>query len=157
MDEPRLFLFLLIVILVIILFAAIIVKIPEVPNSENVIFSSTIKGCAQRESGMAPRGDLIEDVEPTITLEENKIKYSRILTHLCCRMVRLDRIMGGWTINIYENWSGPGCRCMCSSEISVKIENLQRGTYTVNVYEKGVNTDGSLMEEKLIISKYVTV
>ena len=156
MDEPKLLLLSLLMILVL-LYVTMNVKIPEAPYLENVLFLPTIRGCAQREHGIAPRGSLIEEIESTITVEKNRIEYSRTLRHLCCRMVRLYRVFEGWTINIYENWSGLGCRCMCYSEISARIENLPEGTYTVNVYEKGISPDGNLMEEKLIISKYVTI
>jgi len=156
MNESMLLLFLLLIVFVI-LYAPTIVKIPESPNLENVSFSSIIRGCAQRERGMTPRGNLTEEKEPSITIEVNKIKYSRVLNHLCCRMVIVNRKIEGWTINIYENWSGTGCRCICFSEISAIVENLPKGTYTVNVYEKGINPDGSQMEEKLIISDLVTI
>ena len=156
MNESMLLLFLLLIVFVI-LYVPTIVKIPESPNLENVSFSSTIKGCAQRERGMAPRGNLTEEKEPSIANEGNKIEYSRALNHLCCRMVIVDKKIEGWTINIYENWSGSGCRCMCFSEISAIVENLPKGTYTVNVYERGINPDGSQMEEKLIISDLVTI
>jgi len=156
MNESMLLLFLLLIVFVI-LYVPAIVKIPASPNLENVSFSSIIRGCAQRERGMAPRGSFNEEKEPSITIEENKVEYSRALNHLCCRMVIVDRKLEGWTINIYENWSGLGCRCMCYSEISARIENLPDGVYTVNVYESGINPDGSRMKEKLIISDLVTV
>jgi len=156
MNESMLLLFLLLIVFVI-LYVPTIVKIPESPNLENVSFSSIIRGCAQRERGMAPRGNLTEEKEPSITIEENEVEYSRALNHLCCRMVIVDRKIEGWTINIYENWSGTGCRCICFSEISATVENLPKGTYTVNVYERGTNPDGIQMEEKLIISEYATI
>ena len=150
-------LFLLLLAILIVSYGTTIINTSEAPGLENVSFSSTIKGCAQREHGMAPRTPLTEEIKPSIVVENNNIEYSRSLRHLCCRMVLLDRRIEGWTINIYENWSGLGCRCMCNSEISARIENLPEGTYTVNVYEKGLNTDGSLMQEKLITSEYVTI
>jgi hypothetical protein len=156
MNESMLLLFLLLIVFII-LYVPTIVKIPESPDLENVSFSSTIRGCAQREYGMTPKGTLNEEMEPSIRIEGNKVEYSRTLNHMCCRMAILDRKIEGWTINIYENWSGLGCRCMCFSEINATAKNLPRGTYTVNVYERGINPDGSQIKEKLIISDLVTI
>ena len=156
MKELTLFLFLLIAVLII-LYIPMILKIPELPNLENVSFFSKIRGCAQRENGVAPRENLDEERKPDIIVEGNKVEYSRALNHLCCRMVMVNKKIEGWIIDIYENWGGLGCRCICFSEITATVENLPKGTYTVNVYEGGINTDGTQMTKKVIISKVVTI
>ena len=128
-------------------------------NSQDVIFSFLVKGCAETDSGMAVKssgeGEIIEQ-EPEIEIIGGKIIYSRAINHLCCRKAEIEKEIGESTINIYEVWSGLGCKCICFSEIEAEIENLPSETYTINVYEKGTDpTTQEPMEEKLIISRAI--
>jgi hypothetical protein len=100
-----------------------------------------------------------EQQEPRIDVNISRITYSRAINHLCCRKVEIEEKVRGSTINIYEVWSGIGCKCMCFSEIGAMLEDVPQGVYTVNVYEKGtVPGDGSEpMEERLIVSEQVVI
>ena len=134
---------------------------PTTPsNLQNIILLPLVKGCAETDKGMTTKsfGERAEQ-EPKIEIVGNQIIYSRALNHLCCRKAEIEKETEYSIINIYEVWSGVGCKCMCFSEIEAKLENVPPGRYTVNVYEKGVKPGGGNkpMEEKLIISKEVTV
>ena len=130
------------------------------PNLQNMILLPSVKGCAETDKGMATKefGGGTEQ-EPKIEVIGNEIVYSRAINHLCCRKVEIEKETEDSVINIYEVWSGVGCKCICFSEIEAKLQNVPAGTYTVNVYEKGVKPSGGNepREEKLIISEEVTV
>lgn len=137
-------------------------------DEDTVVLSSSIKGCAETANGTSPlvresRGDPIinpkNETEPEIKVVEDKIIYSRATTHLCCRKIEIDKEMTNSLINIFEYWTGQGCRCICFTEIQSTLENVSPGTYTVEVYKKGVEPygEGEKMEEELLITEKVTV
>jgi hypothetical protein len=106
---------------------------------------------ARSEAGGAEQG-------PGIGLDGAVITYSRATSHLCCRKVEITKEAVKHAINIYEIWSGMGCRCMCFSEITAELRDVPPGTYTVNVYAKGTEPlSGAPMEQVLIISREITV
>jgi hypothetical protein len=127
------------------------------PTALNKIaFSSLIRGCAETDKGMATRssGEGTEQ-EPKIEINGNQIKYSRAINHMCCRKAEIQNEIINSTINIFENWSGIGCRCMCFSEIEAAVNDVPPGSYIVNVYEKGIQPgdNNRPMEQKLIITQ----
>jgi len=129
-------------------------------NLQNIILLPLIKGCAETDSGMTTKTFVNgTEQEPKIEVIGNEIIYSSALNHLCCRKVEIEKGTSDSVINIYEVWTGIGCKCICFSEIEAKIKNVPPGTYMINVYEKGIKPGGTNepMEEKLIISEQVTV
>ena len=130
-----------------------------VEEEENITLLSSVKGCAETEKGTTTKSVGVEtEKEPTIEVNGNNVVYSRALNHLCCRKAEIEKEIGDFTINIYEVWSGVGCKCICFSEIEAKLKNIPSGTYKVNVYEKGTQPDGDEpMEQTLIISEDITV
>jgi hypothetical protein len=129
------------------------------PNMQNIILSPLIKGCAETDKGMTTKsiGDGTEQ-EPKIEVDGNRIKYSRAVNHLCCRKAEIEKGISGSTINIFEDWSGIGCKCMCFSEIEATLSNVPSGSYVVNVYEKGTKPGSDeQMEQKLIITRNINV
>jgi hypothetical protein len=131
---------------------------PTGSNLQNIILSPIVRGCAETESGTATKsvGEGVEQ-EPKIEVVENSIKYSRAINHLCCRKAEIQKETVGSTINIFEIWSGPGCKCMCFSEIGATISNIPSGSYIANVYEKGIDIKNESMEQKLIITQNVII
>jgi len=140
--------------------------------------ASLSKSADIREMPQLPQD--FNEKAPKITFDGNTITYSRAIQHQCCRTVEITtgfspgqnqpqeeskhivEPTGGVSMSqmiqmpvmvIYENWSGDGCRCMCSSEITAKVENLKANYYRVQVIERGTNPDGTTMEEKTIINK----
>jgi len=111
---------------------------PAESNLQNVALSSTIKGCAETDKSMTTRtvGEGNEQ-EPKIEVIGNEVKYSRAINHLCCRKVEIQKETSGSTINIFEVWSGLGCRCICFSEIEATVSNIPSGSYIVNAYMTG--------------------
>lgn len=102
----------------------------------------------------------VENVErePKIEVNGDEIIYLRAISHLCCRKAEIQKEAGNSVINIYEMWSGEGCRCMCFSKIEARLQNVPSGSYTVNVYEKGTKPGSKEpMEQTLIISQEVVV
>ncbi|MCD6557673.1 MAG: hypothetical protein J7K31_01420 [Candidatus Aenigmarchaeota archaeon] len=129
------------------------------PNLQNIILLPSVKGCAETDKGMATKafGEGTEQ-EPKIEVSGNEIIYSRAINHLCCRKAEIEKETKDSVINIYEVWSGIGCKCICFSEIEAKLQNVPLGTYVVNVYEKGTQPGNEgPMEQKLIISQNVVV
>jgi hypothetical protein len=135
------------------------VEIQKTEKSEITLLSS-VKGCAESDQGMATKGfgEGIEQ-ESKIEVLGNQIKYSRAINHLCCRKADIEKEKENSIINIYEVWSGIGCKCMCFSEIEAILDNVPIGNYTVNVYEKGTQPgdNNELMEQKLIMSQDVDI
>lgn len=133
---------------------------PTTPsNLQNIILSPLVKGCAETDKGMAIKsiGEGTEQ-EPKIEVNGNEALYSRAISHLCCRKAEIEKETENSVINIYEVWSGIGCKCMCFSEIEAKLQNVPSGTYKVNVYEKGTQPGSKEpMEQKLIISQNIVV
>ena len=128
-------------------------------NLQNIILSPLIKGCAETDKGMAIKAPVERiEQEPKIKVNGNEILYLRFINHLCCRKAEIEKETQNSVINIYEVWSGIGCKCMCFSKIKAKLSNVPSGTYTINVYEKGTKPGGEEpMEQKLIISQNIVV
>jgi len=134
-------------------------EVVEEEKEENITLSSSVKGCAETKEGTTAKSIGKEtEKEPTIKVNGNNVVYSRALNHLCCRKAEIEKEIDDFTINIYEIWTGIGCKCICFSEIEAKLKNIPSGTYKVNVYEKGTQpgTDEP-MEQTLIISEEITV
>lgn len=128
-------------------------------NLQNITLSLLVKGCAETDKGMATKafGEGIEQ-KPKIEVNGNEVLYSRAINHLCCRKAEIEKEIQNSVINIYEVWSGIGCKCMCFSEIGAKLSNVPSGTYAVNIYEKGTKPGSEEpMEQKLIISQNIVV
>lgn len=123
-----------------------------------VVLLPLVKGCAETDKGMAVRS-MAEGTEqaPKIEVNGNEVVYSRAISHQCCRKVEITKETGKAAINVYETWSGAGCRCMCFSEIKAKLENVPAGAYTINVYANGTGGDGAPAEQSLIISQKIFV
>lgn len=129
-------------------------------QAQESLFRPLVKGCAETDEGQAAKTRIAGgEHEAEITAGEGSIEYSRAISHLCCRQAELEKETEGFKINIYENWSGIGCRCMCFSEIGANLENLPAGEYEVSVYERGIEPgeEEKPMEERLIISENIAV
>jgi hypothetical protein len=128
-------------------------------DASGVTLIPSVKGCAATSDGMATKS-MAEGVEqaPKIEVIGNEVVYSRATNHQCCRKVEVTKEAQASTINVYESWTGLGCKCMCFSEIEARLQNLPAGTYTVNVYSKATDP---LTEEPMpqgaIISQEVVV
>ncbi len=129
-------------------------------NTNNIKFSFIVKGCAETDHGMASKSvGLGKEQYPEIEVSGNSIIYSRAIKHLCCRKAEFKKEINGNKINIYEVWSGIGCKCICFSELKAKVENLEKGKYIINVYETGTQpgTENVPMNQTLIISQNVVI
>ena len=127
--------------------------------ANEMVLSSLVKGCAETDKGMATNS-LSEgtEQEPKIKVSGNQIKYSRAINHACCRKAEIQKEIVSSTINIFEDWSGIGCKCMCFSEIEATLSKVPSGSYVVNVYEKGTKPGSDeQMEQKLIITRNISV
>ncbi len=129
-------------------------------DSKVITFLPIVKGCAETDKNQVTKSfsNRVEQ-PPTIKVVDNQIIYSRKINHLCCRKVKLDKQIQNSTINIYEIWSGIGCKCICFSDIKATLGNVPKGTYKVNVYEKGTEPGDSNtpMNQKLIISQQISI
>lgn len=116
-------------------------------------FSYEIKGCAETDKGTASRA-IGDEKDPSISVSGNSVLYNRAITHLCCRKAEMNYDANADTINIYEVWSGNGCRCVCFSEIDSEVKNVSKGKYIVNVYETGTDVP---INETLLISEQIMI
>ena len=116
-------------------------------------FSYYVKGCADSENGIETRGPLNDDRGPGVVLSGNSLVYYRAVNHLCCRKAEARVEFSGFEIDLYEVWSGQGCRCTCFSEIIAGVDRFPPGRYTLNVYETGTKADGEPMEKATILTK----
>lgn len=122
-------------IIIIILITALMIM-PTTKNEPS--FNYTITGCAETDNGMNTR-TIKEDANASITITNDSINYHRSLNHQCCRKAEINYEINNSIINIYETWSGQGCRCMCYSELKATIKGL-RGDYTIKASENLTNT-----------------
>ncbi|HLE06045.1 MAG TPA: hypothetical protein VI790_01730 [Candidatus Nanoarchaeia archaeon] len=125
-----------IAMIIAIILIALIMIIPQAKNE--LSFSYTIIGCAETETGMTTRS-LKEDINASIIITNNTIEYYRGLNHQCCKKAEISYTITDQIINIYETWSGNGCRCMCYSKLKASIKGL-KGEYTIKIYENLSNT-----------------
>jgi hypothetical protein len=128
-------------------------------NLNSLAFTPTVTGCAETDKGMASRslGGTTEQA-PKIAVKGNQISYSRALNHLCCRKAEVSHKISGSAIDIYENWSGIGCRCQCFSEIKATLNNIPTGSYIISVYEQGTKPGSNEpLEQALIISQNIII
>lgn len=118
----------------------------------------SVRGCAQTDQGATTKGNADgKEKEPAIEVVGHTIRYSRSIPHQCCRFVVFAFMVNDSDIGIYEVWSGGGCKCMCFSDIAASLESVPSRDYLVRVYESGTLPGGGPMEEKLLISKRVSV
>ncbi len=76
---------------------------------------------------------------PAIRVEGDSITYTRDVTHLCCRQVKVSTQREQQTITITEYWFRPGCKCRCSSTVSAVIHGLPKGEYQLYAIETGTD------------------
>jgi hypothetical protein len=135
--------------------------LPAEPQSDggcdNVEFSCSVRGCAETENGLATRGADEAERGPSIMISGNQVTYSRAINHLCCRKAVIQKDISPGRIDIYEVWSGLGCRCMCFSEMEATVKGLPAGRYSVNVYEQGTTPEGNPMERSVVVSRDVWI
>lgn len=127
----------------------------EEKTAEDAVFSSSIYGCAETPEGRSPPpktglGGRVR--EPRIRSEENQIRYSRSLNHLCCMKVEVNKSVEEPKINISEYWNGTACRCECHTEVSATLEEVPPGNYTVNVYRTGMDPEKNKTAEPTLLT-----
>ncbi len=152
MNKKMVMLFLCVMTIAII---AYLVSSLAITNQSGISFISKVQGCGVTGNSTKFFG---KERKAEIRVVNDEIVYSRALSHLCCRKVRIKHEILGNVINIFEIWNGTACRCICFTNITAKIVNLPRGEYVVNVYKTGVEADGKTsMKRELIISKRVKI
>lgn len=147
-------------LLLITLFIVALIVTPFLPTTETreASFNYTITGCAETEEGMTMRDIMPDNVSPALTPINGDIKYYRATSHLCCRKATVNYDQNKSVINIYEDWTGVGCRCICYSEINATISGLPAGTYIITVFETGIQPDSNeSMIPRILISQTITL
>jgi hypothetical protein len=142
--------------LIIALFVMLLIITPLIPVNHEVSFNYSVKGCAETISGQSSKGLINQSAQTRIDLIENEIIYQRYVTHLCCRKAVVEYEINRSIIDIYEIWSGIGCKCMCYSEINASISGLTPGEYLINVYETGIEPGSNeSMTPRLLITEII--
>lgn len=106
-------------------------------------FSYLITGCASEKEvklneKAADEGPFLPE-ELTVTVKGDSILYSRIVTHLCCRKVKLSTEIKESSITITEYWYRHGCKCKCNSTINAIVDKLIKGNYNIRIIETGTD------------------
>lgn len=131
---------------------------PQQTNDGNVIANSgladttttiawEVKGCAQKAAATKSQasGDYSDYPElrgqgtGQFLSDGDSIVYSRTVSHLCCREVKLSTQKEQFKITITEYWFRQGCKCQCSSTVRLVINRLPKGEYKVYAIETGTN------------------
>lgn len=145
------------ILLVVAIFVILLIIGPLIPAPPRAVLNYTITGCAETIDGKSTR-DINEAQEtsgPRVFINKNVISYHRSLDHLCCRKVIVEQSLDNEVLNIFEVWSGPGCKCICNSEINASII-VPEGTYVINVYETGTQPESSeKMTPRLLLTGIV--
>ncbi len=74
-----------------------------------------------------------------IKADADSIVYSRNVSHLCCRQVKVTVERTVNMISITEYWYRQGCKCKCSSTVRAVIRQLPKGDYRVLAIETGTD------------------
>jgi hypothetical protein len=128
------------------------------PETPRIQFSYSVKGCAETTAGMTAKGMGQPERGPSIMVSGGTITYSRALNHQCCRKATVEKEIGSREISIFDTWGGPGCKCMCFSEVAAKLENVLRGHYTITVYERGTKPQSSEeMQQTVVTTQEIAV
>ncbi len=121
--------------------------------------AARVTGCAETDRGTPTRSAQPEpETPPTLEVTGASVKYSHALSHLCCRKAEIACSVEGAAMTLSEIWSGPGCRCLCFSELEAVIDNIPPGTYTVVIDERGTQPNsGEPMPIRVLLTQTITV
>lgn len=121
--------------------------------------TTQITGCAETDRGTATRSAVPEPLKPpTLEVSGSTLRYSHALKHQCCRQAEFTLAISGSTITLSEVWSGPGCRCMCYSDLAAAIEHIPPGIYSVQVDERGTQPNSAEpMPVRMLLIQTITV
>lgn len=118
-------------------------------TDSSLISSWQVKGCAEAatraDTKFPSSGDFTDlpDISNTgadgIVTDADSIIYTRNISHLCCRQVKLSLKRIGNTITITEYWYRPGCKCKCNSTVRAVARQLPKGEYRVIAVETGTD------------------
>ena len=139
-------------------FVIFLILSPLMPEPPSAVLNYNITGCAETIDGKSTRdiNEARETSGPRAFINEDIVSYHRSLDHLCCRKVIIQESLTNEVLNIYEVWTGPGCRCICHSEINATIK-VPDGTYVINVYETGTDPEtNEKMTPNLLLTGIIT-
>ena len=127
--------------------------------SDISVLNTFIKGCAETENGIATKSRSRKpEVEPTIRIENGTLIYSRVIKHVCCRKVEIEKIVIKKTIVFNEIWTGEGCRCRCMTSIAATLDKVMPGSYTVQVFKNSYSPKATENPEtSLIIQEKIEI
>lgn len=113
------------------------------------LISWQVKGCAEqagRPDTKFPSSGFYSDYPDLpvpggegVETNADSIVYTRNVTHLCCRQVKLSVERIGNDIHITEYWYRQGCKCRCSSTVRAVIRHLSKGDYRLIAIETGTD------------------
>ena len=135
---------------------ALAIMAHTVTASEHVSFTSEVKGCGEAATNMAV--DTVrsagnsDNSTPRLSVDSCSILYHRTANHQCCRKVEIRSELNNQKITITEWWTGDGCRCYCSTDITATVSNLTAGQYSVTVVMRGIvpQSNGELKPVQLL-------
>ncbi|MBI3139080.1 MAG: hypothetical protein HYZ15_10875 [Sphingobacteriales bacterium] len=122
---------------------------PPVTADTSLRSAWQVKGCAEkavRAAGKFPESgadtdypDLPSPGIDGIKAAGDSMVYTRYVTHLCCREVKVSVQRIKNIITVTEYWHRPGCKCHCSSTVRAVVRQLAPGTYQVYGIETGTD------------------
>lgn len=127
-------------------------------------YSWKVEGCATEKDQKAnTKNKQIDDIasadDPLINVKGDSIIYTRSLTHLCCRQVRVSTYQKDTLLTIKEYWHNQGCKCHCNSTVSAVLKKIAKGNYRLCIIEAGTNPfdDKPMLSQDTIWSQPVII
>lgn len=121
----------------------------EAGKDSSLISSWQVKGCAEAatraDTKFPASGDFkdLPDLSASgtdgIVANADSIVYTRNVSHLCCRQVKLSLERNENIITITEYWHHQGCKCKCNSTVRAVVRHLPKGDYRVIAVETGTD------------------
>lgn len=97
--------------------------------------------------------------DPELTVQGDSIIYTRSVTHLCCRKLKVSVEQKDNVITLTEYWYHQGCKCRCSSTVNAVIKKLAKGNYTFHMIEGGTDpfNDKEILQKDITWSKSIII
>lgn len=85
--------------------------------------------------------------DASLAADGDSIVFEYARSSNCCYSLTLDHQREGQTIDIIETAAGAPCRCLCSFDLTGRIEGLVPGTYRVRFFQRSRRGEQNLVAD----------